>query len=466
MAVFSCAICKKLISSAAPGGKLPPELSPATWAKGRWSCPDCRMSFCDTCVPPTRPVCPLCKPPDLSVPPRAEAFGRKGPSNVLDALAERAGALVSTPPRKFSTFDYGRQRDPSARSILVNRADAATLVYRMRQVLPDGVVIFVGASRWPGEGQKEDQVEVVIANASSQFDVPLIARTLGTDSSTGSGAGPGPGQGATSRYGLKTADLVARLQQFHKMYGIEFFQAESDAVLFKLKKLPSALKVFCADLREMCPEAAEGEGGLEALAKSIREAAGVVALRWNRGAPLDAVAGLAARLVGAPVRSYSTHEFGAVRDESARSMLVDAKEASRWVAAVREVLPAGFIAFAGTTRWLGSEPNDGKAELVIARGESQLDCIRVARTEPVNYGISTEDVVAKLREYDEKYGVDIDEAETDSIGFRLLRPPPSLEAFSADLMEFCPDLRDHFADEKDLAEKLAASRHGVILWWD
>lgn len=449
MAVYSCAACKRIISSAKRGEPQIPSLDPQNFGKGRWSCPRCRNSFCDDCVPPAREVCPQCPSPDLlKPPPQIHSFGRgRGPASVLDAIAEQAGALAGSPPRPFFTFDYGRQRDPAARSILVKRNDAAAIVFRMRRSLPDGVAIFVGASRWPGEGQAEDQAEVVIAKASSQFDFPHIARTLASGYAT-------------------TADaLAARLIQFHKLYGLDLFQAESDAVVFKLKKLPTSLKVFCDDLAELCPTMAERDGGLAALADEIRDRDGVVSLRWSRGAPLDAVAAHVARLVGAPLRGYSTYDYGSSRDETARSVLVDAKEVRDLVHLVRDkALPEGFIAFEGSS--MREEIPEGKAELVIARGESQFDCLRVARTELGNWNLSTDDVIAKLREYDGKWGIEIVQAETDSVGFRLLTWPESLETYAADLMAFCPDLKDHFFDEKDLAAKLKATETYLSLWWD
>ena len=181
---------------------------------------------------------------------------------------------------------------------------------------------------------------------------------------------------------------------------------------------------------------------------------------------LDRAASRLAEFSGRPLRGHSTFDFGRDRDSGARSVIVAKDVAEGLLKRIRAQLPERVIAFIGTTKWLGDEKHDG-VELVVANGHSQFDILRVARSDAVNYGMETEDLVAKLVEYDEAYGIDIFQAETDTIQFTLRRPPDPLSPFCSDLYEFCPDIVDQgCATIEALEEEIAASAGRVFLWWD
>lgn len=174
---------------------------------------------------------------------------------------------------------------------------------------------------------------------------------------------------------------------------------------------------------------------------------------------------LLARLTGAPVRPYATYDFGRQRDEGCLSVILTEGEARPLLAELRERLPAGTVAFIGTTRWLGDECHAG-AELVVGPGESQFDILRLARTDGVNHDLTTEDIIAKLREYDAAHGITIVRAETDTVEFNLDRNPADIAAFAADLYAFCPDIVDQgLGSVSALAESIEVVG-AVSLWWD
>ncbi len=123
------------------------------------------------------------------------------------------------------------------------------------------------------------------------------------------------------------------------------------------------------------------------------------------------------------------------------------------------------MAFIGTTQWLGDEQHEG-AELVVGPGASQLDIPRLARTNATNYDMGTEDLVRKLREYDQDYGLDVYHAETDTIEFMLLNTPEDLSGFAVDLYEFCPDVVDQGVGSVAALEGSIEALGQVYLWWD
>ena len=178
----------------------------------------------------------------------------------------------------------------------------------------------------------------------------------------------------------------------------------------------------------------------------------------------DAAARLAA-LADAPVRNYSTYDFGRERDPHARSAIVPHDRAAQLVQKLREQLGPNLICFIGTTHWLGDEQHDGD-EVVVAVGQTQFDILRVARSDAVNHGMETEELIKKLQEYDDQFGIDIFHAETDTIEFALIRRPENLTVFCRDLYEFCPDIVDQGTGTLARLEQEIKNRQQVFLWWD
>ena len=172
-----------------------------------------------------------------------------------------------------------------------------------------------------------------------------------------------------------------------------------------------------------------------------------------------------ARLEAGQVRSYSNYEFGRARDARCRSVILPEEQAKASLPGLREDLPSGLVAFIGTTWWLGVEHNDG-VEIVVGPGASQLDILRLARSAASNYDMGTEDLVEKLREYDQNHGIDIFHAETDTIEFTLRNTPSDLSGFAADLYEFCPDIVEQGVGSVAALEELIEALGQVYLWWD
>jgi hypothetical protein len=164
-------------------------------------------------------------------------------------------------------------------------------------------------------------------------------------------------------------------------------------------------------------------------------------------------------------RAFSTFDFGRDQDRTNVSVVVPARKAGALLAKLRQHLDVGLVAFIGTGRWLGKEQHRG-VELVVAPGRSQMDILRVARTDAVNYGMETEAVVARLTDFDQRYCIRIDQAETDTVQFSLDTLPADIRAFAAELYEFCPDIVDQGVGTVEaLAEDVAKHRR-VQLWWD
>ncbi len=171
------------------------------------------------------------------------------------------------------------------------------------------------------------------------------------------------------------------------------------------------------------------------------------------------------QLAGSPLRNYSTYDFGRQQDAAARSVIAPRDQASNLLQKLRQELGPNLVAFIGNTQWLGEEQHDGD-EIVVGLGASQFDMLRIARSDGINHDLETEDLIAKLTEYDSRYGIDIYHAESDTVEFVLGRMPEDLTAFCQDLYSFCPDVVDQGTGSIDKLEDEIEARGQVFLWWD
>jgi hypothetical protein len=169
---------------------------------------------------------------------------------------------------------------------------------------------------------------------------------------------------------------------------------------------------------------------------------------------------------GKPVRDFSTCDFGRAQVATAVSVVVPKKVARSLVAKLRKELPASALAFMGTTQWLGAEKNADQVEVVVAAGTSQFDILRVAKSDAINHGMETAQLIARLQEWDKAFGIDVWHAETDTLEFDLKGQPPDLEAFAEQLYAFCPDIVDQGVGSLEALAEAIEGTGSVFLWWD
>jgi hypothetical protein len=68
--------------------------------------------------------------------------------------------------------------------------------------------------------------------------------------------------------------------------------------------------------------------------------------------------------------------------------------------------------------------------------------IRKANTDGANYGLDTEAIVARLRQWESLCEFRVSEAGHDTVNIEFETLPKDLDAFVRDLYDFCPDLVD------------------------
>ena len=180
---------------------------------------------------------------------------------------------------------------------------------------------------------------------------------------------------------------------------------------------------------------------------------------------LDEAGQYLARISGASLRAYSTRDFGRDRFTGARSVIVPADQAQPLLRKLRRALAPGLVAFVGTTRSLAKPMVEGY-ELVVGEGGNQFAILRIAASDAVNYDKTTEDLITKLQQWDAAYGIDIWQAETDTIQLRLKKMPADLHGFAKEVYAFCPDIIDQGVGSVDALASEIRRTESLFLWWD
>lgn len=104
-------------------------------------------------------------------------------------------------------------------------------------------------------------------------------------------------------------------------------------------------------------------------------------------------------------------------------------------------------------------------KIAIVRTDD-LGYLAIVRTDGINYDLEHADVVARYREWDEKYGLELVGAGRDWIEATFKRPPSDWTAFAAEVNAFCPDVVEQgTGDVVALASELRAGSV-LYLWWD
>ena len=166
-----------------------------------------------------------------------------------------------------------------------------------------------------------------------------------------------------------------------------------------------------------------------------------------------------------PVRQFSTRDFGREKYLKAVSVLVAENTAKQDLLRVLKVLPQGAHAFIGTTRNLSKQGAEG-VELVAFVSKNNLDILRVAQSDGINFGLTTESIVSKLESWDKAYGIDIWQAETDTIQLTFKKLPEDLSGFQKEVYAFCPDIVDQGSGNINDIGNYLKNRNALYLWWD
>ena len=187
----------------------------------------------------------------------------------------------------------------------------------------------------------------------------------------------------------------------------------------------------------------------EELAKSVRfDRQVLIAAKEESGASVY-------RLVGYDEKDYQIMADGVavLVPENRTDMVLDSLR--------RKLSPLKYMAFV-------VEMNAGiKTDRIgILRGTDQYDILRVMHTDGDDYGISNEDVIERLKDWEKSSPFDIMGADNDWVELEFKTLPKDLKAFVEEVYDFCPDAVDQGPGTiAGLITEIQLTKR-LFLWWD
>ena len=131
------------------------------------------------------------------------------------------------------------------------------------------------------------------------------------------------------------------------------------------------------------------------------------------------------------------------------------------IRALREQVGPGYAVFRCTRGW-GHEDD----RVAVMRADDPFAPLEAMGTNGANFDLYTAEVLAKVREWDARFGLRITGAYMDSLEAEFVRQPDDMLAFAREVYAFCPDVVDQgTGDVEALAEEMRRF-NTVYLWWD
>ena len=115
-----------------------------------------------------------------------------------------------------------------------------------------------------------------------------------------------------------------------------------------------------------------------------------------------------------------------------------------------------------------SEANYGYSpdEITILKTDDKYDLLRFEGTNGLNYDIMVEDVIDKLKEWDNTYQLKFTGVGFDFFQANYSTLPENTRAHANELYDFCPDIVEQGTGSvKELEKEMIASKK-LFLWWD
>lgn len=114
------------------------------------------------------------------------------------------------------------------------------------------------------------------------------------------------------------------------------------------------------------------------------------------------------------------------------------------------------------------EMNEGlKVDRIgILKTTDQYEILRVMHTDGDDYGISNQDVIERLKEWEKSAHFDIVGADNDWVEIEFKSLPRDLKAFGEEVYDFCPDaVNQGPGSVEDLVLDIKRTKR-LFLWWD
>ena len=115
-----------------------------------------------------------------------------------------------------------------------------------------------------------------------------------------------------------------------------------------------------------------------------------------------------------------------------------------------------------------SENNSGYGadEITVLKTDDMFDALRFEGTNGINYDIYTDDIIEKLKLWNDQFGLDIFAASFDLVQARYIKMPPDMKAHAEETYAFCPDIVDQGTGSVEALQEETQKTQQLYLWWD
>ena len=85
----------------------------------------------------------------------------------------------------------------------------------------------------------------------------------------------------------------------------------------------------------------------------------------------------------------------------------------------------------------------------------KFDTLKDAQANGVNYDVMTEDIIAKLEEWDAQFGVEISNVAHDAVNVKFTKVPDDVPKIANEVYELCPDIiEQHYGCMDDMMDAM------------
>jgi hypothetical protein len=102
----------------------------------------------------------------------------------------------------------------------------------------------------------------------------------------------------------------------------------------------------------------------------------------------------------------------------------------------------------------------------VLKGTDQYAILRVMHTDGDQYGITHQDVIERLKEWEKSVPFDIIGADFNWVELEFKKVPANLKSFTEEVYDFCPDAVDQGPGTPEALAREIQQTKRLFLWWD
>ena len=105
-------------------------------------------------------------------------------------------------------------------------------------------------------------------------------------------------------------------------------------------------------------------------------------------------------------------------------------------------------------------------DIAIVQAKTQFDVVKRVGTHTLNYDISNEKVIEKLKAWDKRIQLEIVVADNDRIEAKIKNELTDNKKLAEEVSEFCPDVTENGNDSIEKLMNVYKTKHYLELWWN